>query len=223
MLEAIRRPLALIALIAALAAVFLSRGDSTGDQGTYDKVQGENNTVLFLVNANHGYTNVHLATAYTLLEQHPAVKLHFGTFEKMRERVKRIEESGALANPEAQEVPFHLMPVAMDYVDAIRSHGIMTPDEMIVPPGLEGNRYLSKNFRWIFAPWLQEDHLAMYRRCRELIDEIDPSLVVLDPMFRPAMEAAQDARRLYAMLSPMTLEEFITLQPWGKWIWKYPM
>lgn len=222
MLGAIRRPLVLIALIAALAAVFFSRGNSAGDPSVYDKVQGKNNTVLFLVNANHGYTNVHLATAYALLEQHPSVKLHFGTYEKMRGRVRRIEESGAQANPEAQDVPFHLMPAA-DYIDALRVHGIMSPEEMIVPPGLEGNRYLSKNFRWIFSPWLKEDHLAIYQRCRELIDEVDPSLVVLDPMFMPAREAAQDAKRLYAVLSPMTLEEFITKQPWGRWIWKYPM
>ena len=222
MLETIRRPLVLSPLHAALAAALLSRSPSAGHGDLYDKVQGKNNTVLFLVNANHGYTNVHLATAHTLLERHPSVKLHFGTFEKMRERVRRIEESGARANPEAQGVPFHLMP-AEDYVDALRTHGIMSLEEMIVPPGMAGNRYLSKNFRWIFSPWLQDDHLAIYRRCRELIDEIDPSLVVLDPMFRPAREAVADAKRLYAVVSPMTLEEFLTNQPWGKWIWKYPM
>ena len=221
MFNAIRRPLAVLALLATLIAVFISRTPSAKSDDLYDQVQGKNNTVLFLVNSNYGYSNVHLATAYSLMENHPSIKLHFGTFETMRAKIQRVEQAGVGASPGAPPISFHNMP-SDEYLVARVARGIMAPGDMLIPPGLAGGRYLAKNLRWIFSPWLEDDHLAIYRRCRELIDEIDPSLVVLDNMFRPAMEATQDANRLYAVISPNTLEVSMSVQPWGKWLWKYP-
>lgn len=221
MLGSIRRPWALLALVVALSAVLLSRAPSASENDDGHHVQGKNNTVLFLANSNHGYSNVHLATSYALLENHPSVKLHFGTFEKMRARIHRVSQAGANVSPNAQPISFNLLPSA-EYLDAVAARGIMAPGDIVIPPGLAGSRYMSKNLRWILSPWLQEDHLVIYRRCKELIEEIDPAVVVLDPMFRPAVEAVQDANRLYAILSPNTVEAFVSLQPWGKWLWKYP-
>ena len=225
MLRLLRRPWAVFAVLATLTAVLLSREQSstTSDDDLYNQVQGKNNTVLFLVNSNYGYSNVHLATAYALLERHPDVKIHFGSYERMRPRVQRVEAAGASVNPAAQPISFHLLP-ADEYTVALAARGVhSTIDNMIVPKGLAGNRILTKTLRWIFAPWLQEDHLAIYRATRELIDEIDPAVVVLDPVLRPATEAAKDANRLHAVISPMTLEYFITDQPWGQFFWKYPL
>ncbi|CAI4214416.1 unnamed protein product [Parascedosporium putredinis] len=184
-------------------------------------VPGKNNTVLFLVNSNHGYSNVHLATAHAMMEKDPTVAIHFGTFDKMQDRVARINTVARARDPASHPVAFHLLP-SIDYLDALNARDIMTLDNMITPPGLAGNKHFSGNFRWIFSPWTDEDHLAIYKRCAELIDEIDPSLVVLDPMFRPAMEAVQDLNRMYAVVSPNTLEVFIMEQKWGKMFWKYP-
>lgn len=225
MFKLIRHPWTFLALLTALTAVILSKSQSAStSDDLYNQVQGKNNTILFLVNSNHGYSNVHLATAYALLEKHPSVELHFGTFEKMRSRVERVSKTGASASasPSAQPISFHVLP-SDDYLTALAAQGVhSTAENMIVPPGLVGSRYQAKNLRWIFSPWAQEDHLAIYRTCRELIDEIDPALVVLDPIFRPAIEATQDTNRLYTVLSPMTFEVFFTDQPWGKWLWKFP-
>ena len=223
MFESIRRRWALFALLATLTAIILSKSQTAGpSEDLYNQVQGRNNTVLFFVNSNHGFSNVHLATAYALLEKHPTVKLHFATFEKMRLRVERVEKAGAAVSPDAQPISFHLLP-ADDYITALAARGVhSTVENMIVPPGLAGTQYRDKSLRWIFAPWTAEDHLAIYRACRGLIDEIDPAVVVLDPLFRPAAEATQDANRLYTTLSPNSFEHFLADQPWGKWLWKYP-
>lgn len=223
MFESIRRRWAFLALLATLTAIFLSKSQSADpSDNLYNQVEGRNNTVLFFVNSNHGYSNVHLATAYALLEKHPTVKLHFATFEKMRSRVKRVEMAGAGVSPGAQPISFHLLP-ADEYITALAARGVhSTAENMIVPPGLAGSRYLDKSLRWIFAPWTAEDHLAIYRACRELIDEIDPAVVVLDPIFRPAAEATQDANRLHTTLSPNSFEQFLAVQPWGKWLLRYP-
>lgn len=164
---------------------------------------------------------MHLATAFALAEKDADVSIHFGTFEKMRGRIGRIEAAARERNPAARPIGFHQLP-SSDYLDALNARDIMTLDNMITPPRLEGNKHFSRNFRWIFAPWTDDEHLAIYKRCVELIEAIDPSLVVLDPMFRPAMEATQDQNRMYTVVSPNTFEIFIMDQKWGKMFWKYP-
>lgn len=224
MLKSIRRrPWAIPALLALLIPVFLSRSSSSGgDRELYSHVQGRNNTALFFVNSNYGFSNVHLATAYALMEKHPEVKLHFASHGRTGPRLQRVEEAGLAANPAAQPIPMHLLP-SEDYEVTLRKvvDGFGVGDIM-VPPGVAGVLYQVENLWKILAPWNREDHLAIYRRCRELIDEIDPSVVVMDPMFKPAIEAVRDANRLYAIVSPITFEHFIPDQPWLKGLWKYP-
>lgn len=115
---------ALVALVAALAAVLLSRAPAASESDGPYQVQGQNNTVLFLANSNYGYSNVHLATAYALLEKHPSTKLHFGTFEKMRARIHRVEQAGASASPGAQPISVHLLP-SDEYVNALAARGVL--------------------------------------------------------------------------------------------------
>ena len=223
MLKSVRRPWAILALLGALIAVLLSKSSSTGDDHElYNHAQGRNNTVLFLVNSNYGFSNVHLATAYALMEKYPEVKLHFASHERTGPRLERVEKAGMAANPDAQPIPLHLLP-AKDYEVALHESVFeLMGADIVIPPGLPGVLFQAEKLWRILAPWAPEDHLAIYRRSRELIDEIDPALVVLDPMFKPAIEAARDANRLQTVVSPMTFEHFIFTQPWLKGLWKYP-
>lgn len=225
--RSIPRPWAILALLATVVAVFLSRSGSSpagSERELYSHVQGKNNTALFLVNSNYGFSNVHLATAYALMEKHPEVKIHFASHGRAIPRVKRVEEAGMAANPAAQPVPMHLLP-GVDYEVALREGGIegFTEDALGIPPGLAGITYKVENLWRILAPWEPADQLAIYRRCRELIAEIDPAVVVVDPLFDLAIGAVRDTNRLYIVLSSLTLEHFITNQPWLKGLWKYPV
>ncbi|SPO06230.1 uncharacterized protein DNG_08919 [Cephalotrichum gorgonifer] len=223
MLQAIRRPLALLALVGALGAILLSylTNNKELENHLFKQVQGKNNTVLFLSNSNLGYSNVHLATAFALLEKHPSVKIHYGMFEKLRPRVERVSEYGKRANPAAQPISIHLLH-SEEYIVALKTRGVDPESSLITGPGWAGGAFFHRNFRWVLSPWLQEDHLDIYRDCADLINTIDPAVVVLDPILRPAIEATQDADRLYAVLSPNTFETFLKYQPWAKWLWKFP-
>ncbi|KAK5627441.1 hypothetical protein RRF57_003156 [Xylaria bambusicola] len=58
----------------------------------------------------------------------------------------------------------------------------------------------------------------------DVIDEVDPSLVVLEVFLRPAIDAVYNRSRLHAYISPLTpLEHFLLDQPYGSWLWKYPV
>ncbi|RYC56908.1 hypothetical protein CHU98_g9300 [Xylaria longipes] len=138
--------------------------------------QGRNNTVLFLTNSEHGLANVLVATAYTLLERHPEVQVHYASFPSMARKLERISER---APPEAAVSTRHCLP--------------RTP-----------------------RPLFHFDH--------DIIDEVDPSLVVLDPTLRPAIHAARNSSRLHAFISPLTpIESFPLEQPYFGWLWKYPV
>ncbi|KAI0153280.1 hypothetical protein GGR57DRAFT_492380 [Xylariaceae sp. FL1272] len=56
-----------------------------------------------------------------------------------------------------------------------------------------------------------------------IIDDINPAVVVIDTLFRPALDATRDKNRLHAIISPNTLiEDFPADQPLDKMFWKYP-
>lgn len=58
----------------------------------------------------------------------------------------------------------------------------------------------------------------------EIIDQVDPSLVLLDIFFRPGLDAARDRKRLHAFVVPnIPVDVFPLHQPFGKWLWKYPV
>ncbi|KAI9147504.1 Glycosyltransferase buaB [Paramyrothecium foliicola] len=74
------------------------------------------------------------------------------------------------------------------------------------------------------SPWSHEDHWLLYKQISDLILKIDPTVVVLDPMFRPAVDAARNLDRLRAILCPNALtDDFLYAQSHGAVFWKYPV
>ncbi|KAH9907429.1 UDP-Glycosyltransferase/glycogen phosphorylase [Xylariomycetidae sp. FL2044] len=183
-------------------------------------VVGRNNTALFLVTGDFGLSNVHLATAQALLEQHSDVQLHFASFAPMASRLERISSFAKGPSREGKIIfhPLHGMAV----IDTCRAHGKNTSNS-IHPPGWSGISQLCKDMQLYISPWSGEDHLAIYDQISLIIDDVDPAIVVLDTLFRPAIDATRDKNRLHAIISPNTLiENFPAEQPWGKMFWKYP-
>ncbi|KAI8630105.1 hypothetical protein F5Y19DRAFT_484015 [Xylariaceae sp. FL1651] len=182
-------------------------------------VIGQNNTALFLVTSDYGLSNVHVATAQALLERHAHVQLHFGSFAPMASRLKRL--SSHIKGTDGKEIVFH--PVnGLSVYDTCRTFGKNTSNS-IHPPGWAGINHLCKDIQLFISPWSAEDHLAIYEQIATIIDDVNPAIVVLDTLFRPAIDATRDKNRLHAIISPNTLiENFPTQQPGGQFLWKYP-
>ncbi|KAL7629625.1 hypothetical protein AAE478_001147 [Parahypoxylon ruwenzoriense] len=144
-------------LIAALA-LFLSQW-TTSAAPEIPPVRGRNNTVLFLSNSEFGLSNVHLATAYALLEQHPEVHVHLASFPGMVPRLKRVSEHGRRKNPSAQDIVFHELPGYLSFLNAFMASNIKLTD-LITPPGYAAIRFMNE----YTVPWSGEDHFTLYEK-----------------------------------------------------------
>ncbi|KAI3321746.1 glycosyltransferase family 1 protein [Xylariaceae sp. AK1471] len=180
--------------------------------------QGRNNTVLFLTNSELGLSNVLVATADALLQQHPQVQVHFASFPLMGPRLGWISEK----RRSARSIVFHELP-DLSFLTAMGKVGLTLTD-IIHPPGLAGVSTICRDMPFYVSPWSGEDHITLFQEAIGIIDEVDPALVVLDTFLRPAIDATRNRSRLHAFISPLTpLEIFPLEQPHGSWLWKYPV
>ncbi|KAI1460637.1 hypothetical protein F4805DRAFT_416567 [Annulohypoxylon moriforme] len=184
---------------------------------------GRNNTVLFIVNSEFGLSNVHLATAHALLERYPEVRIHFASFAPTLPRLDRISKHVRKTNSSAGDIVFHELPEQYLFATAMAISG-RTPASIIRPPG---RRYIdewAKDLAFYTAPWSGEAHLALFQKLEEIIDDVDPSLVLLDIFLRPGIDAARNRKRLHGFIVPnMPIDVFPLHQPYGEWLWKYPV
>ena len=221
------RLIIVLAIAIASAAVFFNRGTPTPPP-TFSYTTGKNNTALFIVSEHHGCSNVHLATAQGLLELHPDIQLHFASFPKLGKKFPRLGDLAKKREKKAKEIIFHPLTSAKSYTDACLGDGNQRYDEdgnlnMVCPPGVEGIKKLSQNMQNFLAPWTAEEHFALYQEISDVIDLVDPAVVVLDPLHIPGIEATRDRNRLHAFVSPNALiDAFKDKQPHGKMLWKYP-
>lgn len=172
---------------------------------------GRRNVVLFVTNSANGLSNVHLATALTLIAEHPSLELHFASFAKLKPDISRISPS----------IIWHELPPPDLVTTFDRAFGNVAG--IASPPGLRGIHKMTKDVQILLAPWKAEEHWTLYQIITGIIDEVDPAVVVLDSIFRPGVEATQDANRMHMFISPNSLTDSLAhKQPWGAMFWKYP-
>lgn len=216
----------LLVLVVALAAVYLRQGGDAASPNSY--ITGRNNTALFLVAEHHGLSNVHLATAQSLLERYPDIEVQFASFPKLARKFPRLSALAQKKQPLARDIAFHGLTRGRSYVDALLDGMLGGYDDeglsnMVYPPGLPGIEVLATGLQQILSPWPAEEHLALHDEIAALIDELDPAVVVLDTIFGPAIEATRGRNRTHAFITPNTLiDNFLADQPYGQMFWKYP-
>lgn len=177
-------------------------------------ILGRNNTVLLLFTGEHGLSNVHLATALSLQQRHPQVEVHAASFMYAKARVDRVSSG-------PWPIKFHEIKGA-DFLTSLEADNINITT-LIHGPGLKRSTRLYEMMPQLISPYTVEDHISIYHQLRRLIDQVDPAVVVLDIMFRPAMEVVQDLNRMHVVLSPNTLSDtFARMQPYGQVLWRYP-
>jgi hypothetical protein len=220
-----RISLALIALVGILIAL-QQQLKPTPEPREY--VRGRNNTILFIVNEHPGLSNVHVATAQSLLQSHSDIEVHFASFKKLNNTLARVSSFAKRHEPSsAKDIIFHPLD-GVSYLSAFDSYPHIGYDEdgktgAISKPGMEGIKRIAGDMQIYLDPWQEEDHLAHFRQLSDLIDEVDPAVVVLDTIFSPAIEATRAKNRLHAFITPnIVIDNFPSEQPWLGMLWKYP-
>lgn len=207
-----------VLLLAAALSFFTSR---IAKPRRLPYIQGRNKTVLFLVNSEHGLTNVHVATAAALLVNYPDIEVHFASFPLLRGKLKRVSSYARVTKPAASEIIFHELK-GVSYTNATEKQGKFL-ENIPHPPAAAGIGHFTKDIQVWISPWSAKDHLALYEELGVIIDSVDPAVIVLDTMFRPALDITRDQHRQHAFITPNTLvDNFLADQPYGSMLWKYP-
>ncbi|CVK86063.1 uncharacterized protein FMAN_06526 [Fusarium mangiferae] len=171
------RILLFTALLIVPLAYFLSHQALTQHAPYF---QGRIKTLIFLTNSSeHGLSNVHLATASAILENYPDIEVHFASFPFIEPKLERIPSFAKIKSPHAKTIVFHGL-TGLKFVQAIAKEG----RSFISPPGWGDIGTLAKHIQLWISPWTFEDHVHLYKELGDIIDEVDPAVIVLDRWFR---------------------------------------
>ncbi|KAI1658006.1 hypothetical protein F4813DRAFT_358765 [Daldinia decipiens] len=89
-----------LSILISISALFLARFITLSPSPKSPPVViGRANVVLFLVNSEAGLSNVFVAIAKSVLEQHPAVTIHFVSFAPLAPQLERISSYIRVKNP----------------------------------------------------------------------------------------------------------------------------
>lgn len=208
--------LVLLGALLTASIAYLFSGGNTPQHDPY--IQGENRTILFISNSEHGLSNVHLATSSALLENYPDLDVHYASFPGVRRKLENISSFARAKTPAASDIVFHELK-GLTFAQAIAKEG----KGFISPPGWTGIASLAEHIQLWISPWSAEDHVEMFEELGAIIDEVDPEVVVLDSWFRPAIDITRSKNRRHAFITPNTLvDNFLGHQPLRNMFWKYP-
>lgn len=164
-------------------------------------------TILFLTNSELGQASVILAVAQEVVLASGS-RVHLGSFP-------------ALAQSVPEDVKFYCLP-GRSMKQVFASNG-----EEFLPkhrPGLIGTSSgFAKAYSCVLAPWNGSEYALIFDACRHLIQDLEPALVVLDPLFSPAYDAAISLNHRCLVLSPNTFKDHATgSQPGLNSLYKVP-
>ncbi|KAI0505116.1 hypothetical protein F5B22DRAFT_538212 [Xylaria bambusicola] len=218
------RAVTTLAVLVALAAVFLSSKPPATSDSSFSPIPGRNGTVLFFINTEYGLSNVHLATASGLLEKYPCTEIHVASFPRTASKLRKLSTLARRKSPATRNIYFHELP-GPEYSKAfsarLGTHGNFV-HHLMHPPGMKGLGTITSQVQAAISPWEAEDHIKLFDKAENIIQDVDPSVVVLDTTLRPAIQAAWKSNRTHAYISPNALvDAFAGDQPYWGFLWKY--
>ena len=177
--------------------------------------------VLFMTNSELGQATVHLATAHDLLLR-PDYDVHFASFLPLKSAVESVNEKAAVtSNGAASKATFHAIAGKSMLENAARDTEFIEMHK----PGFFGAMYAYANvFPKAFGAWDGPDYVNIYKSCVDIVHQVQPDLVAVDPAFTQGSDACRATKTKYVVLSPNTFKDHVLGdQPNLNFFWKYPM
>lgn len=171
-------------------------------------------TILFMTSPEHGQSNVALAVAGEFVK-HGDFEVHIASFKGLS---TRIQELNSKADYD-QVIHFHA--IAGSSLTEITAR---KTTQLAHLPGLAGTLDGCDKINYSVLGWKPEEYLRSYRSCLEILKEVDPVVVVADPLLHLGLDAARSLRMRIVVLWPVPLKDVvITVQPKAGILWKYPL
>ena len=157
-----------------------------------------------------------------LTESYPETEIIFASFPKVAGDIALISEHTS------HNVKFHTIK-GFSIAEAIAksiSGSYDTPlgDVFRSAPGLRGIERLTKIFRLVGFPWTVDEHWDMYEAARNIIKDVDPALVVVEPTMLPFMHALRALNWNRVLLSAHVLAvQVAQIDATATRPWRYPL
>jgi hypothetical protein len=91
-------------------------------------------------------------------------------------------------------------------------------------PGVKGATQGFQKVATAMRNWRPSEYQKAYKSCLEMIDELRPDVVVVDPLLYVGLDACRAAKARVAVLWPVPLKDMVVaIQPKAGMLWKYPV
>ncbi|TFK33933.1 hypothetical protein BDQ12DRAFT_614373 [Crucibulum laeve] len=174
--------------------------------------------ILLLTHSEYGQANTFLAFTYALVV-HPNVHVHFASFSDASSRVEELhvslQERGMLG--ENSTITFHDIggPSMKD-----TSTYLQTGD-VAHPPGFWGAINSYRNLPHTILGWTPEEYIAGVEGCAQIIEQVDPQVIVIDNTLNQGYDACEKLGRKCISSGPFSLKDIaFNIQP--NYITNYP-
>lgn len=171
-------------------------------------------SILFLTSPEHGQSNVALAVAEEFLHR-GEFEVHIASFEELSARVQAINDK-----VEYDQV-IHFHPIAGPSLSEIVTR---TTPNICHRPGLAGTRDACNIINISVVGWKPDEYIRSYRSSLEILKDVRPVVVVVDPLLHLGLDAARSIDTRIVILWPVPLKDIVvTIQPKAGLLWKYPL
>ena len=185
-------------------------------------------TVLFFTNSELGQASLCLAVAHEFLLR-PSCNVHIASFTPLHDAISQLDSRAVnflsfSSSPSARQATFHAIP-GLSMRQTLEQNHHFDPSNAFNLHGV-GFHAASQAYRTVLsravAPWSGEKYMAIYQGCVAVLRNLDPAMVVLDPLFPQAIDACRSLKVKYVVLSPNTSKEHVAQPRLGN-LWRYPM
>lgn len=187
-------------------------------------IMSERPSVLFFTISDFGYVNVVLATIYELLRQNK-VDIHIASFAPLQPRLDSLIQKVKDENPSQpiSSIDFHDLAQFPGFTTWAALNKDRKKADVPHPPGRKGAGRVALLTLKALAIMEPDQYLSLFDWSANLTRQLDPALVVVDPILVPIHDMARTLGRKYAVMHPWTVADgLIPQQPWGAAYWKYP-
>ncbi|TVY67503.1 Glycosyltransferase sdnJ, partial [Lachnellula suecica] len=158
---------------------------------------------LFMTSSEYGQANVILAVVYELLLRRE-YEIHVASFTPLKTRIKELnEQAGANGSNAAR---FHTV-AGTSALEALGAR-----DEFIgpFPPGVKGAQETYRvTLPAMATTWGEDEYMAGYKSCTEIVQSVNPDVIVVDPIFSQGLEVCRELKRNCVILSPNTFQDML--------------
>ncbi|KAK1216781.1 hypothetical protein PQX77_020577 [Marasmius sp. AFHP31] len=170
--------------------------------------------ILAFTYDDYGQANPMLSIVHELAVIRPDIELHVASFKPLNKRLPHlqalIDTERALRDPNSSLTPrkdivFH----ACKGISNMQGFGLHSGGMKALPHpgGFRGCFRATKNLDYLVAPLDGPDYLESFAQCRDLIEEVQPKVVVVDILFRPALDACRALSQRFVVMNTISYKE----------------